>query len=467
MDDLRDRFATLDRIAVPGVWSDVERRLDALGSTVSTRRLVASTPEWRGAATALSTGSLADLRRRRTVQLLIAAAVLVVLIGSAIAVGSGLVRLPAVVPVPTEHPSQRDVATPTATQPIPSPSLAAPLGGGLVLAEDLPRIDDFGAHDVVALDAGTGARTQLGTLPGGGYSSYVLQWNAARDRVLILTNYGLGPVASLESPTDASGPFGFIAKPAADDGTGLFLSPRGDLIAGIDSLDRPTRIVISGVDAGSRSSAVPSGIRRLLVVGWSPDQTAVLAMGCRPCNMTQTPTERQTSDHGHLYVVPVDGSPWRELLDESNGYFTASWSPDGSMLAATDFTCGGDTKGPRCAPGGRSTMSLVAVADGTARTVTSATQRTEMAAWSPDGKSIAYLGGTVGDVLGSGGVYVRNVDGTGGRRLADTTADQPPIWSPDGQWLLYRKDPGTTEWWIVPAAGGSPRLLGTFGGVAW
>ena len=99
--------------------------------------------------------------------------------------------------------------------------------------------------------------------------------------------------------------------------------------------------------------------------------------------------------------------------------------------------------------------------------VTSATQRTEMAAWSPDSRQIAYVGGKAGDVLGAGGIYVMNADGTGAQKLADTSADVPPVWSPDGKWLMYRKDWDTTEWWLVPAGGGEPRLIGNFGGVAW
>ena len=48
MDDLRDRFATLDRVPVPDVWSEVERRLDALGRRGADRTLEPARPEWRG-----------------------------------------------------------------------------------------------------------------------------------------------------------------------------------------------------------------------------------------------------------------------------------------------------------------------------------------------------------------------------------------------------------------------------------
>ena len=467
MDDLRQRFASLDRVPVPDLWSDVERRVEALATTVPTGRLVGRGPAWR------SSGERTTPRRAsqpvglgHRVPLVVWAALLtLMLLGIAVAVGTGLVRLPAVVP-PSTPPSPSAVPSLTASQAPPSPSVSGPVGGGPLLVQDLPRFGDHGVHDVAALDAGTGARTQLGTLPGAGVLSYVFQQSADGTRLLIL-NDGLGDLTDLQAATEASRPFGFVTKREINYGTGLVLSPRGDLIAGVDNFDRPTRIVISGVESGSQTIPSPSGVRRLLVIGWAPDQTAVLAMGCRPCNTTQTPTERQTPDHGHVYIAPLDGAPWRELLDENRGYFLAAWSPDGSTLAVTDFACGGNTSGPRCAPGGKSAIALVAVADGTTRVLTSATERNEMAAWSPDGRRIAYLGGKAGDVLGAGAIYVINADGTGVQKLADTTADVPPVWSPDGQWLVYRKDWNTTEWWIVPAAGGAARLVGTFGGVAW
>jgi hypothetical protein len=470
MDDLRDRFASLDRVPVPDVWPDVERRLEVLGTTVPTGRLAASGPVWRGSGDR-KTSLRGDrpLSRGRSIPLLAGAALMtLLLVGLAVAVGTGLVRLPAIVPPSASpRPSPSEAPTPTASQATPSASLAGPLGGGLILVHDLPRFGDHSVHDVVALDAGTGARTELGTLSGTDVYQYVFQRNADRNHVLVLADNGLGAVSNLQAPTEASSSFGFITKRDFDYGSGLVLSPRGDLIAGVDNFDRPTRVVISAVESGSQRIPLPAGVRRLLVLAWSPDQSAVLAMGCRPCNMTQTPQERQTPDHEHVYIVPVDGSPWRELLDEGNGYFLASWLPDGSTLAVTDFACAGNTKGPRCAPGGKSTMSLVAVADGTARALTSGTERSEMAAWSPDIQRIAYVGGKVGDVLGAGGIYIMNADGSGALKLADTTADVPPLWSPDGLWLMFRKDWSTTEWLIVPAAGGEPRSIGNYGGAAW
>jgi dipeptidyl aminopeptidase/acylaminoacyl peptidase len=476
MDDLRQRFAMLDSVPVPDVWSDVERRREVLGGMASTRRLVTVNPARRGAAGAeLSPGSTTSTRRRRNAVLLATATLLAaLLIGGAIAVGSGLVRVPSIVPpVPRPLSTLTDKPSPSPRSSTPSPSLAGPLGGGLILVHDLPRSGDRSVHDVVALDAGTGARVQLGTLPGSDASSYDFQRNADRDQVLILTNNGdQGVVSNLQAPTDASLPFGFITRRDIDYGSALVLSPRGDLIAGTDDLDHATAIVISGVEHGSQRIPLPPGVsgflRPPIVVGWSPDQSALLAIGCRPCNTAETAQDRQTPEHQHLYFVPLDGSPWRELLDEDDGYLRASWSPDGSTLAVTDSACPPKTNLPKC-DFGPSTMTLVAVADESERSVTTGTERTWMApVWSTDGRHIAVMGSKVGEELKDGGIYVLDADGSGARKVADTNVTYvPPVWSPDDRWLAFRNDSSTTEWWIVPAAGGEPQPIGNYGGVAW
>jgi photosystem II stability/assembly factor-like uncharacterized protein len=119
MDDLRTRFATLDAVPVPDIWSEVERRLEALGTTTPTRRLVAVTPEWRRDRATGSRRRSTPLSGRRP-SALVAAAVLVtaLLVGGAIAVGSGVVRLTSVVP-----PSPTGTLTTTPSQ---SPAEGSP-----------------------------------------------------------------------------------------------------------------------------------------------------------------------------------------------------------------------------------------------------------------------------------------------------------------------------------------------------
>jgi photosystem II stability/assembly factor-like uncharacterized protein len=119
MDDLRQRFATLERVPVPDLWDEIERRHEGSGSTTPAGRLVAVKPEWRNARAERSRGSSTPIRIRRRVALLVAAALIAtLLVGGAFAMGSMLERLTSVVPPAPE-------ATP-ATSSGPSPAVGSP-----------------------------------------------------------------------------------------------------------------------------------------------------------------------------------------------------------------------------------------------------------------------------------------------------------------------------------------------------
>jgi predicted PurR-regulated permease PerM len=78
MDDLRQRFATLDRVPVPEIWNEVERRVDALGGAAPSGRIEPSRPEWRGGRAYGSRRSRTPTLSRRSIALLAAAALIAV-----------------------------------------------------------------------------------------------------------------------------------------------------------------------------------------------------------------------------------------------------------------------------------------------------------------------------------------------------------------------------------------------------
>ena len=142
MNDLRERFATLDRAPVPEIWSEVERRLEALGGSAPTGRLIAVRPEWRGARTERSSPSSAPIRSRRRIALLaVAALIAALLIGGGLAVGSGLVRLTSVLP-PSLEATTAQPPSPTPAERSPSP-IITPTPSLTAFPALSPQLRDF------------------------------------------------------------------------------------------------------------------------------------------------------------------------------------------------------------------------------------------------------------------------------------------------------------------------------------
>lgn len=474
MDDLRARFASLDTVGAPDLWPEIERR-----AAMPAARVLEARPTMRPAPDAETPGRRPSTTGRWVV--LLAAVLAVALIGAALLIAANRQKTPTVVPPSTvELPSTGGLPSPFVSfaaasagvfQPSLVPTTAVPLGGRLLVTHAYAGLGDRGGpHDVYSLDAGTGDKVVLGSIPGsdaGGYPyPYTFQRDPAGTHTLILAGWPTDLV-DLQSPTDASAPFGFVNRSAIKASGSLFvLSPRGDEVATSVNADNPTRIRIHHLD-GTPLTVLPVQITKgAWPWSWAPDEGALVASGCRPCNQAQTPLGRQTAHHEHLYIVPVDGSSWRELLDEDNGNLDAAWSPTGDTLAVTHWPCERGSFMPRCAPA-RSSLSLLTLSDGTDHPVTTSTTIAEWPAWSPDGSRIAFIGGTAhGEEMRDGGIYVMDADGSNVTRIADTSERRAPIWSPDGQWLLYQNS-DSYDWWLAPSTGGEPRDLGPFGGMAW
>jgi Tol biopolymer transport system component len=182
---------------------------------------------------------------------------------------------------------------------------------------------------------------------------------------------------------------------------------------------------------------------------WSPDGTLIVASGCQPCNLAGKGPD--STNHVHLYLLPVDGSAARVLGDvATDGGFNndLAWSPDGGTIAVT---LGG--------------IVLVDVATGKVTRLTSNPNDFEPT-WSDDGRRIAFVRS-----FGSGlGIWVMDVDGTNLARLTTAPAkpddhsseDGAPVWSPNGSTILFtRRIAGTTfgDVWRVPSAGGTPERI--------
>jgi Tol biopolymer transport system component len=182
----------------------------------------------------------------------------------------------------------------------------------------------------------------------------------------------------------------------------------------------------------------------------------------RPCNDPDSPGIADITptaiEHGHLFIMPVDGSPVRELLDApETGLYSPAWSPDGATIAFGRYECAADEHAPYCYRGTHSLHTLN-VASGEDTVVAEVTG--DRFFWSPDGRRITFADQTVMVVDADGGHLTKVSDGG------------EPTWSPDGEWLMFSTTSGAPSFtrlgpWIVPADGGEPRLLGPYGGWGW
>src|SRR5689334_5934739 len=127
MDDLRERFATLNRVPVPDVWPDIERRVGLLDAPVPTDRLIGRRPELTLLRPERGGRATTATRSRRMSALLVAAILALAAVVGGLAAGSALVRLRSVAPA-TPDASASTSSTPATSAPSvePSPSSSAP-----------------------------------------------------------------------------------------------------------------------------------------------------------------------------------------------------------------------------------------------------------------------------------------------------------------------------------------------------
>jgi Tol biopolymer transport system component len=123
---------------------------------------------------------------------------------------------------------------------------------------------------------------------------------------------------------------------------------------------------------------------------------------------------RADGDSAGIYRVDVESGEYR-LLRSEKGVRSVAVSPDGYRVVFS-------TSNPP-------NIALVLVTmDGSERKVLTPDGRFFSAAWSPDGKSLAYM--KLGD-----GVWVMDADGTSPRQIAKEGSG--PVWSPDGKSIAY------------------------------
>ena len=142
--------------------------------------------------------------------------------------------------------------------------------------------------------------------------------------------------------------------------------------------------------------------------------------------------------HSQIWVCDERGGQKRKILDTNYGESVGvcDWSPDGDYLIITYGSRSSENQGLYILPVGGGEMEFL-VGDGYG------------AAWSPDGKHIAYEGA-------DGYVYIIPAEGGVPRRVHDRIYGAYGIdWSPGGEWLMvnwyaYHQEGSETQWLVRP-----------------
>ena len=177
---------------------------------------------------------------------------------------------------------------------------------------------------------------------------------------------------------------------------------------------------------------------------------------------------RPRSNDFEVYVMNGDGSGKQALTENRERDFAPAWSPDGRKIAFERLFASG-------APQTEWVHLYVMSSDGSGeRNLTRALgdplpqrlvgRQTLFGAhprWSPDGRKIAFLSESDGDLE----IYVMNADGSRHRNLTRNEArDSAPAWSPDGEKIAFtRGRDGTSKVYLMNADGSGERRLSQHG----
>jgi hypothetical protein len=407
MDDLRRRFASLDRVPVPDLWDTIETRAAALDRVERVTTFV--TPV-----------SLRSRRSNRPSPMLLAAtvALLVALVAGAVAIGSGLIKLPATVPDPLSLVGP----TPTA---IPEPQL------GLVAYRESGRIR------VVAAD-GTDDRQlvpfaldpEKPRYLGAPDEQYPLAWSADGSRLYYRfgrvesrgPNDGIGQGHGGLAMTDAAG-----SKPV--DLFDLSTADRSDPWCPVVVEDDNCQ---ANVD-GAVISPDASRLAYVIMEGSQLTASTIVILDVSTARITPLESTRTQNPD-------IDNPCSTEAFQGYNE--SPSWSPDGSRLIFTRQSLGPSVNG-FC-----QSTSFTVNADGSDLRQLLPLDTFGLIAhprWSPDGSVILFHSKPYPpdpeDLTVD--IHTVGVDGTGLKTLTTDGVSAYPEWTRDGRIVFVR--------WTAPA----------------
>lgn len=408
--------------------SDLERRIrswyaEEIGQTEG----APTSLEWFLAAIPASVRQDQGLFGRRAFVLL-AAALLVGLVAGALAVGSGVVKLPSLFPSPSVVAEESPDATPSSSA---APSPIEPLG--LVAYNVYEPIQPQPAGCTppqsrrcsveriwVANADGTDAHELLPDVSGG---QHAIEWSPDGSRLLYSDDGGNLVLTDLEGSEPEVFPWDSLCWAGhCANFEGVTFSPDGTRLA----------YAALGGDQGEISAI------------------AILDLGTRQVTVLES-TATQNATTACLTAA-----------NEGTNEFPR-WSPDGTRLLVVRQVIGPLDENGHC-----QSIVFSVNADGTdPRVVVPSNARRQPlnASWSPDGSQIVFHGTTYRssqDVEGSCDIYAVRPDGSELRALTSDGVSCWPRWTRDGRIVFIKwidPEAGTHTLWIMDADGADPTRL--------
>ena len=202
--------------------------------------------------------------------------------------------------------------------------------------------------------------------------------------------------------------------------------------------------VWGGKSSRSEKNAAPLQITRITTEGGLNIDPAISPDG----KLLAYASDHGGADHLNLWVRQIGGGDSIRLTNDAADDVEPNFSPDGTRIVFRSSRDGGG-------------LYLIPALGGPAQKLIDGGHRPQ---FSPDGSKIAYWTGIDNPLplrSGTGRIFIFDLATSTTRPLReDFAADIDPVWSPDGNDLLFLglKDAGdlihTYDWWVTPLAGG-------------